>query len=430
MPPSCGCDRHLPAGVSRRDVLRLGMAAAGLVALGPFRRWAPPVHGSPLPVTRLVVINLFGGNDTLNMVVPHALAPYHERRPGLAIDADLLLRLDSGPASTSTYRLHPTLTRTQGLWQEGAVAAVQRVGYPDANLSHFTSQDIFSLGVRDRYTAFAGASPSGWIARYADLYAPTPLGAVSVGVGRPLDFVGGTSAPLLVGSLAGFKLNGSPTDTRHLHRLDAAKKVLQRFSGKGNSAEARTALLQSHDLTTQVQGALTAYSSSVGYPSTTLGRRLKDVAVLIQGGFETRIFFTGYGGFDTHGAQGQASGTQPTLLAELDGALGAFTDDLKAMGVWEKTVIIVLTEFGRRNYVNGSEGTDHGHGFCELLVGGAVNGGTYGPDLGDADLLGEYPEYAVDFRAIYKEVLRDHLGADPAPVFPEPLETETDLGLI
>ena len=100
------------------------------------------------------------------------------------------------------------------------------------------------------------------------------------------------------------------------------------------------------------------------------------------------------------------------------------------MGVWDDTVIAVITEFGRRNYENGSEGTDHGHAFCELLIGGAVRGGVYGPDLAESDLTSEYPSYDVDFRAIYKEVLQGHLGADPAPVFPEALERSVTLGVV
>lgn len=100
------------------------------------------------------------------------------------------------------------------------------------------------------------------------------------------------------------------------------------------------------------------------------------------------------------------------------------------MGMWERTVIVVISEFGRRNYQNGSDGTDHGHGNVFLVTGGAVRGGIYGPDLVEADLLGEFPSYAVDFRDLYREILAVHLGVDPAPVFPEPQPTNTTLGFL
>jgi uncharacterized protein (DUF1501 family) len=215
-----------------------------------------------------------------------------------------------------------------------------------------------------------------------------------------------------------------------MHRLETAKAILARYDGTGNSAEARTALSQAHDLTGEVQDAVAAYTSTVVYPATPIGAQLRDLATLIQGGFETRVFFTGYGGFDTHSVQGADAGVQATLLSWLDGALGAFVADLKAMNVWQDTVIVVLTEFGRRNYVNGSDGTDHGHGFCEVVLGGPVVGGSYGPALVEADLLGEFPEYEVDFRSIYTEILQDHMGVDPAPVFPEALEKTVTLGLV
>jgi uncharacterized protein (DUF1501 family) len=103
---------------------------------------------------------------------------------------------------------------------------------------------------------------------------------------------------------------------------------------------------------------------------------------------------------------------------------------MKRLGVWDDMVIAVVTEFGRRNFRNGSSGTDHGHAFCEVLIGGAVNGGTYGPDLVEADIEKNYPSYEVDFRSIYKEVIDKHLGNDPDPVFPEALEKNVVLGVV
>lgn len=429
-PPS---HAHLPKETTRRDVLKATAAMAGLMALGPARGLVPVALGAPRVQKRLVVINLFGGNDTTNMVIPHTLTPYHERRSALAIASEAALSLAGGPGTTA-YRLHPRMTELQRLWDDGDVAFVQRVGYPSANLSHFTSQDIFSRGVRDAFPH--GVPNSGWIARYADRNAPTPLGAVSIGVGRPLDFVGGSTNPFLVSSLAGFRLNGG-TGSTHLHRAAAAKDVVSSYAGAGITQEARDALDQAYQLADQIQGAVASYDSPVSYTyvnpddgndtTPAIGRRLQDVARLVQAGFETSLFFTGYGGFDTHGNQGPA---QATLLTQLDRALGAFAADMKAMGAWEDLVVCVITEFGRRNFVNGSDGTDHGHAYCEIVLGGAVRGGTYGPDLTEADLGLNYPLHAVDFRDVYHEILDGHLGAgDLDYVLPETVPASL-LGLV
>lgn len=429
--------RDIASGLSRREFLRLSAATAGiagLTALGPLDRLIPVASGAPQSLKRLVVVNCYGGNDTLNMFVPVNLAPYYTRRVGLALQANQCLSLNAGPHATSAYMLHPSMPKVAALWAAGKVAAVTRVGYPTANLSHFTSMDIFSYGVRGSFSSL-GIPASGWVARFCDRYAPTPLGAVAVNVGRPRDIVGGTTSPLPVSTLANFKIlgagaGGGQYTPAHYHRLATAKKLIDDFAGTGRSQSEKEALQQAHDLTTQVQSALTSYVSGATYSSERLSQQMRDIAVLIQGGFESRIFYTGFSGFDTHSAQGTTAGAQATLFGQLDNALGSFADDLTAMGVWNDTVVLVITEFGRRNYVNGSAGTDHGHAYTAFVLGGAVQGGVHGPDLTDADLNAEYPSYAVDFRSIYKEVLADHMGLDPSPVFPEPLVIENSLGLV
>jgi uncharacterized protein (DUF1501 family) len=141
--------------------------------------------------------------------VPVSLNPYYTRRSGLALQANQCISLAGANAwNTPNYMLHPSMPNIAAMWQAGQVAAVNRVGYPQADLSHFVSQDIFSLGVRGSFAPLH-VPDSGWIARFCDKYAPTPLGAVCVNVGRPLDIVGGTTSPLPVSSLAAFKLLGA-----------------------------------------------------------------------------------------------------------------------------------------------------------------------------------------------------------------------------
>lgn len=423
--------RHLKSSATRRDVLRFTLGGLGLAALGPVAmRNMPVATGAPQNITRVLLINMIGGNDGLNTVIPRTLAEYYSRRPTIQIPAGQELMLTGGANSTSAIGLHPTMDQIRALWLEGSVAAVQRVGYPSENLSHFTSSDIYSQGVRNDFGSL-GILPSGWIARYADLHAPTPMGAVAVGVGRPLDFVGGTSNPFLVQNLDGFEFQadpGNPNDQQH--RLQVVQGVLSGFGGVGLSQEAKTALELGHQLTAQVQAAVSGFTTAVTFPTTNIGGFLRDAATLIEGGFETRLFYTGFGGFDLHGAQGAGVGAHATLLQRLDDAVGAFVQDMKNRGQWNNTRIVIHSEFGRRNYENASIGTDHGHGNCFLVLGGGINGGTHGPALVPSDLQSEYPTYAVDFRDVYRDVLENHLGVpDADPVFPEAQPISTNLGI-
>lgn len=427
------------ADLSRRDVLRTTLAGAGLLALGPFGRWLPEARGAPMALKRLVVVNLFGGCDTTNLFIPVSLGDYYSQRAqtigGSLVDISIpeaaALPIDTGPAATTAYRFHPALPKIAARWRAGQVAAIHRVGYPNPNLSHFESEDIFSYGVRNGFGPL-GLPASGWIARYAERHAPTPLGAVGLGVGRRLDFVGGAANPLLVSSLGNFRINGTASNSSNarLHRTQHAKNLLARYQGTGLPAESKAALDQAYALTNQVQSAIAAYTTQVTWPTSSIGQRLRDVAVLIEGGFETRIFYTGFGGFDTHSDQGQGTGQQANLFTALDDAVGALADDLQNRGIWDDVVVLVITEFGRRNYVNGSSGTDHGHAFTALAIGGAVQGGVHGPHLRNADLKGEYPTYAVDFRSVYKDLITRHLGNDADPLFPEKLPIEHPLQLV
>lgn len=425
---------RLPRHASRRDVLKLALGSAGIAALGPVVAGRlRPASGAPLGNKLFVMVYLDGGCDTLNAVIPATLSNYFSRRPTIQVPNASSLALTGGPG-TSLYRLHPELHTVRDLWDAGDVALVQRVGYPTANLSHFESQDIFAHAVRGDFGPL-GIEESGWIARYASLYAPTPMGAVSIGMGRPSHFVGGTSNPLQVGSLASFSFAVDSTFTNnHAYRLQQAKTMLANSVVTGTPAGVRDAIEQAHDLSGQVQTALTNYETyrsgaGIVYQNQTISRNLKDVAALIHGGFETRVFYTGFGGFDTHGDQGAATGNQATLFQRLDDAILSFSTDMKNLGQWGNVVLGIFTEFGRRNYENGSGGTDHAESFSAILLGGGVNGGVFGPDVTDTHLAGETVPYGVDFRDIWREVVNDHLGAAPGPVFPEAQPINAVLGV-
>jgi len=422
---------HVPRGSSRREILQWALAGAGITALGPWIDKRLPTASAAAQGNKiLVVINMDGGCDTLNMVIPITSGSYVTRRPNIHIPAAAALALTDGPGNLANG-LHPQLDQIRSMWADGDVAIVHKVGYPSENLSHFESQDIYSYGVRGEFPTL-GIPQSGWIARFAQQYAPTPLGAVSLGAGRPTSFVGGTSGPLQVSSLSGFSFaNDNGASNNHLLRLATIKQMLTASQATGTPGEVKSAIQQAHDLTAQIQAAVTSFAPTATYPSRSLAQRLRDVAILIQGGFETRVFYTTTGGFDLHGDEGGVTGSQANLMQTIDDAISAFRTDMVAMGQWDNVVIALITEFGRRNYENGSFGSDHGAAWSEMLIGGGVNGGVFGPTIADSDIAApkEYLTYGVDFRDVYKEILNDHLNAPAGPVFPETQPTNVVLGV-
>lgn len=412
--------------LSRREAVRLSLGAFGLAALGPLDRAVAATRPLlPAVATQkfFVVVELDGGNDALNMVVPQGLGNYTLRRPTIALGAGVTEPLDSGPFTTTEFRLNARMPRLAAMYRAGEVGLVNRVGYPSANQSHDTSKLIWASGRRQDLLV-----SNGWIARYAGLAAPTPLGAVSVRRGRHRALTGGTSNPLTLDSLAAFRFDTDTAFTNnHMHRLEIVRALLNARA----SSTTRDALLTGHELAGQLGAAVSAYVSPVTYGTSGISLAMRDIAMMLQAGFETRIFYTGFGGFDTHAAQGSTTGTHGNLLANLDEALGAFSDDLKAMGIWQNCVVAVISEFGRRNFENGSSGTDHGGATCVLLTGGAVIGGLHGTAPSDGDLAQSVLPYAVDFRAIYAQILGEHLGlADTSTVFTEAFTSPVGVNVV
>ena len=410
-------DKSSSVELTRRDLLRGGAAGLGLAAVTGF---APSLRATPRRGNGnvYIVVDLGGGNDGLNTVVPVGLSTYSTRRGRLALTTNQCRTMRVGPNAVDSHRLHPALSNMQALWARGELAVVHKVGFAGATLSHFRSRAMWAEGVGS--FAPLGIPRSGWVARYADLHAPTMFGAVHVGNGPSAAFLGGKTELLSISQLSNYALRSDPAYwSNHIHRLNTVQRIL---SSKAPvlTGEPRQAIRQTHAMIPQVQAARSSYPGSTSYPATTIGRALSDIAVLMHGNFGTRIFHTGFEGFDTHARQATTAGRQAAMLRVLDDALGSFEADLRALGMWDRVVIAVASEFGRRNYPNASDGTDHGGAGVMMLCGGAVRGGLYGPRETDADLAAEALPYAVDFRSVHAEVLDKHLGvADPAPIFPE-----------
>ena len=350
----------------------------------------------------VVIVQLTGGNDGLNTVVPHRQDPYHRLRPTLALKRSSLHALDDD------HGLHPSLSSLREVYEDGDMTIVQGVGYPDPSRSHFRSLEIWQTG--DPAGPGAGI---GWLGRMADQIAAARPGAM------PALFVGAEDPPLaLRGSRYGAASLGDERGLRleSLPGLPARSQPLL-IDGEVSSSDLsflRRAARDACVAAERLEGIVTRPRRSE-YPDLELARKLSLVAKLVVGGFDTRIFLVTHGGFDTHARQ---AATHAARLAELGESLAAFRRDLADSGATERVLTLVHSEFGRRLAENGSRGTDHGAAGPVFLLGGPVRGGMRGdpPDLCNLE-DGDVP-YSTDFRAIYSAVEQEWMRLAPSSLVP------------
>lgn len=363
----------------------------------------------------LVLIQLDGGNDGINTVVPlDQLNTYYQVRPHVALPENKLLHI------TDTAALHPAMSAIERMYREGMVTIVQGVAYPNTNLSHFRSTDIWMTA--SDYNQYL---TTGWIGRYLDgLYPNYPTGYPNTNAPDPPALqIGAVMALAFQGPLASMGLalqdpqtfydivNGTRTsissgipNTRPGHELEYLRQV--ELSSQQYSASIKTAADKAQNKAT--------------YPSNnSLADQLKIVARLITGGLQTRVYLVSIRGFDTHAAQvdptDSTAGTHATLLQQLSEAVAAFFDDLRQLGAQDRVVAMTFSEFGRRVASNASDGTDHGTAAPMFVFGTQVIPGFRGtnPSLTELDsngnLLMQY-----DFRQVYSSILTQWFGVDQA----------------
>ncbi len=404
--------------MSRREFLssgaKLGLGAACCAAawggLGSNLVFAQSPQGSG---KILVLINFFGGIDGLNWVVPYNNQVYYDRRPNIGIRPNNLLILNN---EVGLHQAWAPLYNS--VVQESRMAIIQQVGYPNANHSHFESQDIWSLGRRS-------SSPEderGWIGRLADLYFDSNYDVVGVGVSQRSDFNANRpgARPIVVNSLRdfGFQQDYYAGPDNGFRNTVSEQNAFDPNNASGLQGVVQESMRKIYSVAQQLRQIDADYTSSVTYPNSSLGGSLKEIAKLIRSNIGTQVFYTGQGGWDTHSDELNAlSGNLGTVANAVD----AFIRDLKAMGKWDKVCIGFFSEFGRNCFENGTRGTDHGHGNSMVLIGGGVRGGVYGPTPSAADLRRDDVGYYIDFRSVFKSTIRNHLGLNPDPVFDEPV---------
>jgi uncharacterized protein (DUF1501 family) len=375
-----------------------------------------PLPGLPGAQDRvLLVINLAGGNDGLNCIVPHGNPQYYALRPTLGIPSSDVLAID---AQTG---FNPTMRSFKRMYDKGMVAIVQGVGYPNPDHSHFRSTEIWQTAAPGRY------EHTGWLGRYFDqarLPAGNLFNGVSISQVLPELLVSERTDVPAIPSVAQY---GMLTDRNPLARRAFGRDAVDGGPPFASPYLAHVMEIEDHAQRSseELPGLIAGYKTSASYPATALGRSLALAAQIVGSRLGTRVLYVMHGSFDTHSAQ---KGTQDMLLAQLSDALAAFYDDLKAHGNDHRVLTMTFSEFGRRIAENGSRGTDHGEASPLFLVGGGVKGGLYGspPDLSDTN-MGNV-RYTTDFRSVYATVLERWLGRPSAPVLGGAFATIPALG--
>jgi uncharacterized protein (DUF1501 family) len=401
--------------VGRRELLRrgsllvaLGLTAPSWVARSAAAAAEPAQTGGRARV--LVVVQLGGGNDGLNTIVPVGDEAYYRARPTLAIPRAEAVGLVDGLA------LHPALAPLKALFEASRLAVVQGVGYPNPNRSHFRAMDIWQTGAPERRES------SGWLGRYLDAQCcgEQPRGplATAIGEGTPRAYWNEHVLVPSIPDLERFQLEAEPRE--RADTLDAFRVIYDDDEAAGqHEALIRRVGADALASSEELKRIAASYRPAVTYPRSQLAGRLQTVAQLISADLGTRIFYVPMGGFDTHAGQ---RGAHARLLKELGDGLAAFERDLEAHGQSDRVLTMTFSEFGRRVAENGSGGTDHGAAEPMLLL-GPVRSGLVGehPSLTDLD-HGDL-KHGVDFRAVYATVLAGWLGASAEAVLGERFES-------
>jgi len=391
----------LRQSASGLSLLAFSSAAPAFLAQSAWARVPAPESGRSV----LVLIQLAGGNDGLNTLVPFEDDHYHRLRPKLALARREVIRI------SDQLGLHPACRELAELHGSGRLAVVQNVGYPNPNRSHFRSMEIWETASRsDEYRT------SGWIGRYFDNCCSGAPGEEPVGVA-----LGNEMPDVFLADKAHniFSLASSPPGRRSLAEdlLDALPQ--EHGADDGNAGFLRHVHMNALVTERKVLRRLRGYKPMAAYPDSQLAQGLLKIAALIAAGQETRVYFISLGGFDTHAAQ---LNRHQALLRELSAAMGAFQADLAAHRLDDQVLTMTFSEFGRRPSENATGGTDHGTAAPLFLMGSRLTGSLFGspPDL-DLQRNRDIP-FTTDFRAVYSTVLERWFGADPRPVLGQRFE--------
>jgi len=356
----------------------------------------------------LVVLQLTGGNDFMNTIVPYTNGHYYDARKKVVLSQEQVLPINDDLA------INANAAPFKRLYDEGNMAIIQGIGYPNSNRSHFRGMDIWHTAEPDR------VGTEGWLAQAVQVLDPDAenvLTGVNIGQGLPRAMAKGGVPVTSIGDLEGYGvMNRIEKEALRDKSIEAFKSIYGQAIGTGAVAEyiGKTGLdvLEGADMLSEVASN---YKSTVEYADNAIAKNLRDVARIHLAGLGTKIFYTAHGGYDTHANE---MPNHPKLMADLSGAISDFLDDLNEHDAGDNVTVLVFTEFGRRMRDNGS-GTDHGTGGGAYMFGNKINGGLYSeyPSLDPKEWEhGEDLKHTIDFRGIYGTVLEQWLGVEASPI--------------
>ena len=354
----------------------------------------------------LVVLQMSGAYDALNTFIPYSDPLYMDYRPMLKVEPEQVL------AVNDEVGFHPAMAPLKALYDQGKVAVLQGIGYPNPIRSHFRSMDIWHTAEPAKMVT------DGWLGRAIrdlDPHKENILTAVNFGRGLPRALAAPGVSVASVGNLETYGLFPDIQDESMRHM--ALQAFSQMYGGEGKDMIAQYITQMGKDALKGadiLRVAPQQYTSSITYPNTPIAQNMKAIAQVLSADLGTRVYHTEHRSFDTHAAE---LTSHAKLWTEVSTAIGAFMDDLKEHGKDENVVILMFSEFGRRIRDNGA-GTDHGSGGVAFVVGAPVQGGTYGeyPSLRDEDQLEGDLHFTNDFRSTYSTLVDRWLGLDPVSI--------------
>lgn len=382
--------------------------------------------------TILVVLQMAGGNDGINTVVPYANDFYHKARPKIGLKAGEILKVND------EIGLHGALKGFKDLYDGGQLSIVQGVGYPNPNRSHFRSTEIWQTASDSEQV-----EKHGWLGRYFDndCSGSDPAVGVTIGSQLPEAFFAAKPKGVCFSNPQNYRFiaNGSETEESYkkLNELENSgpgmapemsspdaensggsiamlPAGMPMTGGRAIDFISRTALDAQHS-SDEIRAVAARVQNQAEYPNSPLAGSLKLVAKLIGGGLPTRVYYVSQGGYDTHTNQ---IATQQRLLQDLGDSVKAFVDDMKVQGNMQRVLVMTFSEFGRRVAENANGGTDHGAAAPMFIVGNNVKAGLQGkyPSLAPQDLFQGDVKFNMDFRSVYAGVLEDWLHTKSAPI--------------
>jgi uncharacterized protein (DUF1501 family) len=406
-------------GMTRREFIQKGLTIVAMGATAPsFLTRTALAMGNPFDIAQvtsrpgvpddnvLVVIQMGGGNDGLNAVVPFADDAYYQARPRLAIPRNEVI------AVSGDVGFHPRMIKLKEMLDRGNMAVIQGVGYPNPSRSHFKSMEIWHTADPEGRTMRVG-----WIGRYFDSKCPVceqPTVGVNIGPSMPLAMRSDGGQGVTLENPDAFQWMSSLDGIGAREELEIFKMLNAPAPNEPGTIDflrhtAMNAVVSSE----RVRDAMRRYRGGIGYPNTRFAYSMRLISQMIAGRLPTKVYYAHMTGFDTHANQ---RGAHDALLEQLSTGVDAFYRDLETQGNAERVLVIAFSEFGRRVAENGSGGTDHGTAAPMFVFGKRIRPGFHGRQPSLADLADNDLKHHVDFRSIYATVLDQWLGTDPATI--------------